>query len=128
MRKRLLVPFLACTLLAACGVPPSVLDDARIQAFLAQHPPLPNDDAAIRTALAQQADAWDHLAQGLRQRTLGGRLPPDPQFLALIDRTAAIAHRQRDLIAQHQDDPVLNRQLQAAFAARWHDVQEYFSK
>ena len=126
MRPHFLIPLLACTLLAACGVPQATLDDARTQTFLALQPP--GDDAAVRVALANQADAWTNLSQGLRQRTFGGHLPPDAQFLALIDRTATIARRQRELISLHQDDPALNRQLYSAFAARWREMNEYLSK
>jgi hypothetical protein len=126
MPARFLGLLLALCLLSACGVPPAALDFARTQNARALA--TPNDDASVRAALASQADAWQQFAAALRQRTFGGLTPPDAPYLALVDRTAAIAARQRTLQQLQRDDPALNRQLLNQFAQRWQQAATYLQQ
>jgi hypothetical protein len=117
------IPLLLALLFAACGVP---RDAARLAAAGAALPaPAAEDDAATRAALADQADAWTRFAARLRDREPGGLLGVDPRFVDLAVQTAALARRQRDLIAASQDDPALNRQSLARLRTLWQTANAY---
>lgn len=126
MRNRIFLMVLVCLGLVACGVPREVLMEAQTQAFVLQQSGAEAEQ--VRAALLTQAEAWDRFAQGLEQRTWGGIRPPTADFVQLVARNAAIAHRLRDLINQQQDDPATNQLMLKEFGARWQQAADYLSK
>jgi len=110
--------------LAGCGVPRQTLEIARLQAAL----PVPPDEPQVRAALQRQADAWAQFADLLQQRELGGIGQVDATFVALVQRTAAVARRQVQIMAQKQDDPAVNRDVLEEFTRRWQQSQRYLEQ
>jgi hypothetical protein len=108
--------------LEGCGAPPEAAKLARQEAvLLAAAAP---DDAAVRDALTAQADAWNSLATLVQRRDLFGT-PVDAAFVEIVAQTAALASRQRDLIAQGRDDPALNRACLDHLRRLWTGAARY---
>jgi len=121
MRKIGMV-LLAAALLAGCGVPRQAGRIAAQQAALLGT--VAPDDAAVRAALLAQTDAWDSMAAMVQEHQPLG-ITAGPDFIALVEQTATLARRQRDLIQQGADDPALNRQTLEQLRKLWGDVQRY---
>src|SRR5579884_972026 len=94
--------------LAGCGVPREAGMLAAQNASVATT--MPAGDDAVRAQLAAQADAWGNLSGLMHKNVFGGITGVDARFVELVDETAAIAKRQRDLISQGKDDPAFDRQ------------------
>jgi Membrane bound FAD containing D-sorbitol dehydrogenase len=126
MPKSILIPsLLALAALSACGIPRQAAQlAAQQQSLLAA---TPDDDAAIRAALANQPDAWISLSNLLTQRQLGG-IAVNADFSALVEQAAALAQRQKTLIDAAQDDPVDNRRALQAMQKMWGDVKTYMGE
>jgi hypothetical protein len=114
---------LILALLTGCGVP------REAATFSAQHATasLPVDDALIRATLTHEAADWTHLAALLLEREAGGITDVDRKFTALVTRTAALARRQRDLIAAGQDNPDANRAALLQLHQLWQTADAYLS-
>ncbi len=113
-------------LLAACGVPQSVVQVAKQEA--AASATQPADDTELAVALERQADRWQALSEGLRKREFLGVWPPDEKFVLLVDQTAAIAKRQAELAKVGQSTADQNRQTLSQFHDLWQKVDNYFAK
>jgi hypothetical protein len=109
-------------LIMGCGAPREAGVLARQEAALLAAAPA--DDAAVRSALAAQADAWETMAALVQRRDVFGT-PVDAAFIELVQRTAVLACRQRDLIAHGQDDPALNRQNLERLQRLWSGAARY---
>jgi hypothetical protein len=112
--------------LGACGVPRQAGVLAAQCAAVATTAPA--DDTAVRQQLAAQDAAWANLAQLLQQQQFGGITGVDPQFIQLVDQTAALAKRQHDLITQNQDDPAFDRQALQRFNDLWQSANRYLNQ
>ena len=124
-RLKPLTTLFLITLLTSCGVP---REAGRIAASAAlESTQLPADDAAIRQSLTRQADRWTHLAALLQQQEFGGITGVNPKFTNLVSQTAALARRQRDLIAQNQDNPQNNRAALTRFHSLWQSANQYLN-
>lgn len=108
--------------MAGCGVPREAGATAGRQA--AALAAVPGDEAAVRTALLAQADAWNALSNTVRQKAAFG-VTVGTDFVGLVDQTAALARRQRTLIQQGADDPAADRQALEEMRKLWVDVQRY---
>ena len=106
MRRLMWAGVLVVLGFAGCGVPREAGPAAGRQA--AALAALSDDDAAIRTALLAQADAWNTLSNTVRQKAAFG-VTVGSDFVGLVDQTAALARRQRTLIQQGVDDPAADR-------------------
>ena len=115
----------ALALISGCGVPRAAGPLAA--QGVATLTTMPADDAGVREALIHQADAWTQLAVLVRSREFGGIGGVDQSFIALVEQTAALARRQRDLIDAGQDDPTLNRAALEKLRALWADAAKYLN-
>jgi hypothetical protein len=111
-------------LAAGCGVP---REAARLAAQEEAWLGAAADDAAVRAALAGQAEAWEAMADLAQRREIFGTAV-DAEFIDLVKQTAALARRQRDLIAAGQDDPALNRQTLQQLRQLWADTRRYLGE
>jgi hypothetical protein len=112
-------------LLAGCGAGPEAGRLARQErALLAA---VPGDDASVRAALADQADAWAAL-EGLLARQVPFGVPASDAFRARVREVAALSRRQRALIAAGEDDAASNRAALSHLAAMWAHVGRYLGE
>jgi len=122
--KRWLAAVLVCAGLAGCGVPRTALEMAKAQAAAK----MPASDDEVRARLRQEAADWATLAGLLKKSELGGIGWVDQGFVDLVERTAAVAQREADLIRQGQDDPARNRAVWTEFTKQWGQVCGYLGK
>lgn len=113
-------------LLAACGVPHSVVEVARQEA--AASAAQPADDGQLIAAVERQAQRWQELSDGLRKREFLGVWPPDDKFVQLVDQTAALARRQAQLAQTGEATAEQNRAALNQFHILWISVHNYFGK
>ena len=119
---RVIVMGLWGVLVMGCGAPREAGTLARQEVALLAATPA--DDAAVRDALSAQAEAWSSLAT-LVQRHDGFGTAVGADFIDVVQRTAALACRQRELIVQGRDDPALNRQNLEHLRELWADAARY---
>ena len=117
---------LACLLLAGCGVPRAALEQARVGAVVTKG--VPTDETGVREALRRQAPRWEAFAQTLRQRELGGVLWVEEGFVDLVERTAALARRQVELMDAGEDQAELNRAVLTEMAGLWEEARRYLGQ
>ena len=123
--KHVLFGSLVALALAACGVSPQAGQLARQQTALLAA--TPKDDAGVRQALLGQAAAWNTLDGLLVKQQLGG-MPVGEDFRAVVADVAALARRQRALIAAGEDDPATNRVVLERMRKMWNEVGVYLGR
>jgi len=111
--------------LAGCGVPRETGPAALRQAAALET--VGTDDAAVRSALLAQSDAWNSLSNTVRKQVPMG-VSVDPDFVSLVDQAAALGRRQRELIEHGTDDPAQNRALLETLKKLWRDVARYLGE
>jgi hypothetical protein len=116
---------LVAVLLAGCGVPREAGRVAGREAALLGS--VASDDDTVRQALVGQADAWDSMAAMVQRHEAFG-VTVGADFVALVEQTADLARRQRELIEQGKDDPAANRQALEQMRKLWADVQRYLGE
>jgi hypothetical protein len=115
-------------LLGGCGVPGEAGRLAREEvAALAPGPGGAEDEAEVRAALVEQADAWEEL-RGLVQKRVVGGVPVGEDFLALVEEVAALARRQKELIAAGLDDAAGDAAALEKMRAMWEEAARYLGK
>lgn len=113
-------------LLAACGVPQSVVDVAKQEATASATQPA--EDGKLSDALDRQASRWQEFSAGLRKREFLGVWPPDEKFVLLVDQTAALAKRQAELAKTGESSADQNREALKQFHQLWQKVDGYFGE